>query len=122
MPEIARVATTDEEIDAAIENARRYEKFDRRVVRATYIGNTDSILLLLENGVSHNIPRKLLQGLSDAKSSELNDIELLGRGTGLYWPALDVAHLVSGLLAGVYGSARWMEHLELESEAHRMSA
>ena len=122
MPEIARVATTDEEIDAAIENARRFERFDRRVVRATYLSSTDSVLLLLENGVSHNIPRRLLQGLSEANSDELNDIELLGRGTGLYWPALDVAHLVSGLLTGVYGSARWMEHLQLESESHQMSA
>jgi hypothetical protein len=33
-----------------------------------------------------------------------------------------VAHLVSGLLEGVYGSAKWMEHLDLESEASRISA
>ena len=43
-------------------------------------------------------------------------IEILGNGTGLYWPALDVAHSVSGLLAGVYGSAKWMERLHLESK------
>lgn len=122
MPEIARVATTDADIDAAIDQARRFEKQDRCVVRASYSGGTESILLLLENGVTHSIPRRLLQGLTDANPRDLNNIELLGRGTGLYWPALDVAHLVSGLLAGVYGSAQWMNHLQLESEASRMSA
>jgi len=71
MPEIARVATTDAEIDAAIEQARRLEKQDRRVVRASYSGGTDSVLLLLENGVTHSIPRRLLQGLADANPIEL---------------------------------------------------
>jgi len=122
MPELARMASTDAEIDAAIEEARRLEKYDGRVVHASYSEGTDSILLLLEKGVTLSIPRRLLQGLSDASSGDLNQIELLGRGTGLYWPALDVAHLVSGLLEGVYGSAKWMEHLDLESEASRISA
>ncbi|MGD0294171.1 MAG: DUF2442 domain-containing protein [Terracidiphilus sp.] len=122
MPDIARVVTTDAEIDSAIEHARRHEKQDRRVIRASYSGGTDSIILLLENGVTLSIPRRLLQGLADTNPSVLNNIELLGRGTGLYWPALDVAHRVSGLLAGVYGSAKWMKHLQLESEASRIFA
>jgi len=105
------MVTTDAEIDAAIRQARLFEKYDNRVVRVTYSDRTDRFLLHLENGVTHSIPRWLLQGLSNAEPSALNKIELLGRGTGLYWPALDVAHLVSGLLAGVYGSAKWMKHL-----------
>jgi hypothetical protein len=122
MPDLARVVTTDAEIDAAIREARLFEKYDQRVVRATYSARTDRILLKLENGVTHSIPRKLLQGLSEAEPSDLNKIELLGRGTGLYWPALDVAHLVSGLLAGMYGSAKWMKRLDLESESNQISA
>jgi hypothetical protein len=116
------MVTTDVEIDAAIEAARRTEKFDRRVVRASYSENTDSVVLVLENGVTHSIPRRLLQGLSEAKPEDLKEIELLGRGTGLYWPALDVAHLVSGLLAGVYGSALWMKELNPWAEPGRISA
>lgn len=122
MPELARMVTTDAEIDAAIEEARRLEKHDRRAVRASYSDGTDSIILVLENGVTLSVPRRLLQGLTEAKPGELNQIELLGRGTGLYWPALDVAHLVAGLLAGTYGSAKWMERLDLESETNRISA
>lgn len=126
MPETARVVTTNAEIDAAIEQsrrqARRLEKQDRYVVHASYSNGTDSIILLLENGVTFSIPRRLLQGLDTANPADLNNIELLGSGTGLYWRSLDVAHLVSGLLDGVYGSAKWMMHLQLESEASRMSA
>jgi hypothetical protein len=114
--------TTDAEIDAAMEAARRTEKFDRRVVRASYSESTDSVVLLLENGVTHSIPRRLLQGLSEASSEDTKQIEILGQGTGLYWPTLDVAHLVSGLLAGVYGSARWMKELNLWAEPGRISA
>ncbi len=122
MAELARMVTTDAEIDAAIAEARRLERYDRRVVRASYADGTDSVVLLLENGVTHSIPRKLLQGLSAARPEEVAEIELLGRGTGLYWPSLDVSHLVSGLLAGVYGSARWMKDLNLWPESGRISA
>jgi hypothetical protein len=118
MPELARVVTTDAEIDAAIRQARLYEKYDQRVVRANYSERTDRFLLRLEGGVTHIIPRWLLQGLSEAEPSALNRIELLGRGTGLYWPSLDVAHSVSGLLSGVYGSAKWMKLL-LDSKPTR---
>jgi hypothetical protein len=116
------MVTTDAEIDAAIEEARRWEKYDRRVLRAVYSEGTDSIVLHLENGVTYSIPRRLIQGLRDANFGAIQSIELLGRGTGLYWPELDVAHLVTGLLAGIYGSAKWMEHLQRESEAERISA
>jgi hypothetical protein len=122
MPDQAKVVTTDAEIDAAIEVARRLERYDRRAVRASYSDGTDSILLLLEDGVTLSVPRRLLQGLTEAKPSDLTQVEFLGRGTGLYWPTLDVAHLVSGLLAGVYGSAKWMEHLDLGSDTNRISA
>lgn len=116
MPKDAKVVTTDAEISAAIRQARAYSKYDQHAARASYSDRTDRILIRMENGVSHSFPRKLLQGLSDAPAGDLMKIEILGNGTGLYWPALDVAHSVSGLLAGVYGSAKWMERLHLESK------
>jgi len=115
MPEMATVLTTDAEIDAAIRQARTYEKYDRRALRAAYSERTDRLTLHMDNDVTHVIPRSLLQGLASASPGALNKIELLGSGTGLYWPALDVAHSVSGLLAGVYGSAKWMNRLRQKS-------
>ncbi len=122
MPKLARVVTTDAEIDAAIRRARTFSRYDHRVARATYSVRTDCIQLRMRNGVTHRIPRKLLQGLSEAEPSTLNKIELLGNGTGLYWPVLDVAHSVSGLVAGIYGSAKWMKQLNLEEEETQISA
>jgi hypothetical protein len=112
MPEMAKILTTDAEIDAAIAQARIYEKYDPRAARASYSDRTDRIALHMENGVIHTFPRRLLQGLTDANAGDMRRIELLGRGTGLYWPTLDVAHSVAGLVAGVYGSAKWMKRLE----------
>ena len=122
MPEIVRVATTDAEIDTALQLASVMEKFDRQVASATYSAHTDTILLRMEHGVTYRIPRKLLQGLSEANSHDLGNIELLGRGTGLYWPALDVAHSVSGLLAGIFGSEKWMNQLESDRTRSRRYA
>ena len=116
MAESARVVTSDAEIDAAIRQARAFAKYDHRAARATYSGRTDRVLVRMVDGVTHSFPRKLLQGLSEAPPAALNKIELLGKGTGVFWPVLDVAHSVSGLLAGIYGSAKWMHQLQLDSE------
>lgn len=101
MPDRAKIVTTDAETEAATRQARVLSKYDQRVARASYSAKNRRLSLRLENGAFHTIPIKLLQGLSEASPSELSRIELLGHGAGLYWPALDVAHLVSGLLANL---------------------
>lgn len=111
MPERAKVVTTDEEIDEAIERARRFEKYDRRLVTANYSATTDSLRMTLNDGVTCIIPRALIQGLEGAKESHLKKMQILGNGTGLLWPILDVAHYVPGLLQGVYGTEKWMTAL-----------
>jgi hypothetical protein len=111
MPEAARVGTTDAEIDAALERARQYAKYDRRVVKATYSKASKRLRLVLDDGVTCSIPRQLIQGLAGADEKDLCRIQVLGDGTGLLWPVLDVAHYVPALLQGVYGSEKWMTGL-----------
>jgi hypothetical protein len=111
MPEPAQVITTDAEIDAALERARAYEKVAQRVVRAFYSNATASFRLVFDNGVTYTIPRHLLQGLGEAGEEELKQIQILGDGTGLLWPLLDVAHYVPKMLQGVYGTEKWMTSL-----------
>jgi len=111
MPEPARVVTTDAEIDAAIKRARKYAKYDRRVVKATYSKPTDSLRLVFEDGATYALPCARIQGLAGAPEKDLKRIQILGNGTGVLWPLLDVAHYVPGLLAGVYGSEKWMTAL-----------
>ncbi len=48
------------------------------------------------------IPPHLLQGLQEAKPKELAEIEILGAGSGLYWPQLKTDIALSGLLAKIF--------------------
>lgn len=111
MPETARVAVSDADIDAALGRAREYAKYDRRVVKASSSKTTDRLRLVFDNGVIHAIPRRLIQGLADANEGDLSRIQILSDGTGLLWPVLEVAHDVPALLQGVYGSEKWMTNL-----------
>jgi len=106
---LPRIRTTDVEIDAAIARGKLVDEREPHVLTATYDRRKDAVELRLSNGVELAIPRSLLQGLEDATLPQLENIEILGQGTGLHWPALDVGHYVRGLLAGVFGTKRWME-------------
>jgi hypothetical protein len=107
----ARVTTTDAEIDAAIERAKEYEGKYPRVTRAEYQAGVDLVALYLASGMVVAIPRELMQGLQNATLEHLRNIEILGPGTGLDWPDLDVQHSVEGLINGVFGARRWMAEI-----------
>ena len=107
----ARVAVTDEQIDAARLRARQLQADDRRAVKVVYERKPDLVTLHLDGGVRISIPRKLLEGLQDASPVQLAKVELVGRGTGIHWPLLDVDHYVPGLLNYVFGTSRWMAEL-----------
>jgi hypothetical protein len=107
----ATIVTTDQQIDGALKQARKFVAADRRVVRAEYERKPDLLTLYLDDGVRVSIPRTSLQGLQDANAVQISKIEILGRGTGLHWPLLDVDHYVSGLLNHVFGTSRWMAEL-----------
>ena len=117
MPEPAQITTTDAEIDAALKRSSAFAKYDRNVIKVTYLHSADKLRLVLDDGVICSIPRRLIQGLSGVRKKEkLSQIQLINLGKGLLWPLLDVAHSVPGLLNGVYGSARWMERLKSECQ------
>jgi len=106
----ATVVTTDAEIDAAIARGKNFEP-SHRVVGATYSVGADEVRLRFENGTGLEIPRKLLQGLEDAKPAQLRTIQILGPGTTVYWPDVNVGHHVPELIGGVFGTRKWMSEL-----------
>ena len=106
-----KVVTTDAQIDAALERAKWLATNERRALRAEYVAGEDAVRLVLQNGVKVSIPRRHLQGLEHARPAEMAKIELLGHGTGVRWPALDVDHYVLGLLSDVFGTRQWMAHV-----------
>lgn len=121
MAEAARVVTTDAEIDQALARARQFAKYDRRVSRADYSRTTKRLRLLLDDGARYELPVRLIQGLAHASDRELSRIQIIGRGTGLLWPVIDMAHYVPALLEGVYGTEKWMAALRRQGKMPKLA-
>src|SRR6202521_2451000 len=125
--EAHKVQVSSSQIDAAIAHARQFEANDPRVIGARYEAKEDLVSLYFADGLKVSIPRKQLQGLERANPSQLSKIEIVGNGTGLHWPLLDVDHYVLGLLQHRFGTKRWMNEIGrrgglLKSEAKTKAA
>jgi len=104
-----RIVTTDSEIDRAIERTRRLpeEPLAKEVEYRPGPG-LDLFILKLDDGHRRVLPREDLQGLQSGTREQLARVEIVGGGTGLHWPDLDVDLYVPALLRGVYGNKQWM--------------
>lgn len=104
-----RVVTTGEEIDRAIARAAGLND-ELRVTKVEYRPGRglNLLVLYLSDGHRHVIPVEDVEGLREATREEIGEVEILGRGTGLHWPALDLDLYVPNLLRSVYGTRRWM--------------
>jgi hypothetical protein len=118
-----RVVTTDTQIDQAISRAKALTK-EPRVTGVAYRPGPGLDLLILQMSDGHRcaLPREDLQGLQGATRQQISQIEILGNGTGLHWPALDVDLYVPALLQGIYGTRRWMAEIGAKGGAATSSA
>jgi hypothetical protein len=107
-----RVITSDAEIDRAIERAKKLRD-EPLVAEVEYRpgAGLDLLILKLTDGRRQVIPREELQGLRSATKDQIARVEIVGGGTGLHWPSLDVDLYVPGLLRGIYGSTKWMAEI-----------
>ena len=106
------VVTTNAQIDRAIEQAWSLRD-EPRVTEVEYRPGPglDLLILKFSDGHRHVIPREDLQGLQSATKEQIANVEILGNGTGLHWPALNLDHYVPSLLRHVYGTKRWMAEI-----------
>jgi hypothetical protein len=107
-----KIVTTDAEIDRAIERAKHLQS-DPRVTGVEYRPGPglDLLILRLSDGHRHLIPREDLQGLQSATKEQIMRVEILGNGTGLHWPALNLDLYVPSLLRRIYGTKSWMAEI-----------
>ena len=98
----------DAEIDRAQARGRRRAVTEPRAARARYDRRTGRVVVDLTNGCSFVFPARSVQGLRRATDAQLAEVEILGAGLGLHWPALDADFTVPGLLMGVFGTRAWM--------------
>lgn len=101
--------TTDRQIDHAIAHAQRLR--DEPLVKEVdykYGPGLDLLVLKLSDGRRHLIPREDVQGLESATKEQVAHVEMLGGGTGLHWPDLNLDLYVPALLRGISGNRQWM--------------
>jgi hypothetical protein len=123
----AQVVTSDDEIDRAIRRAKEYEPHRLKAVAVDFDQGMDRIVISLANGVQVVVPRKLLQGLEDAKVAELRQVEIVEANSALHWPSLGVDLYVPALLDGIFGNRQWMATIgasggAAKTEAKRLAA
>jgi uncharacterized protein DUF2442 len=99
---------TRAQIDAGNAHGREIVATLPHAATARYDRRSRRIIVELTNGSLFAFPAELAQGLAGASADQLSEIELSGAGYGLHWPQLDADLTVPGLLAGVFGTARWM--------------
>lgn len=104
-----KVVTTGAEIDRVLKRAKTLR--ENRILTATYNPELNLLLLQLSDGHRHVIPVEEIEGLQTATVAQLSAIEILGNGTGLHWPKLDLDLYIPALLQGKTGAKRWMAEM-----------
>jgi hypothetical protein len=105
-----KVVTTDAEIEAALERAKPQDS-EPRALTVEHIPSLNLLIVGLSNQRRLVLPTEEVQGLGSATHEQMRNYKLIGRGTGICFPELDVDLYVPALIEGVYGNRRWMAQL-----------
>lgn len=84
---------------------------------AIYDRASNRLVIEMKNSTTLIVPCNVMQGLRDADPELIAEVELMPRGAALHWERLDQDFSVAGLLAGRFGTKRWMEQLQREAES-----
>jgi hypothetical protein len=110
--------TTDAEIDAAFERAKKFDSFPRIVEAAYHPGPGEEYLSLkLNTGQRLLIPREQLGELKNATSEQATDLDIGKHGLHVWWPQLD-----DGLYLPDFLQYRWGKEFQEEMESQEMLA
>jgi hypothetical protein len=101
-------ALTDAQIDAALARGKAARLHEPRAATARYDRTHERVVVELTNGCTFAFPPRLAQGLGRATEDQLDQVEVLGRGTGLHWETLDIDLSVPDLLVGLFGTKAYM--------------
>ncbi|HET8791056.1 MAG TPA: DUF2442 domain-containing protein [Modicisalibacter sp.] len=101
------MAITEDVIKQA-EELMAAERDHAHATSARYDRRTKRVIIRLHSGLELTIPPRLVEGLAEAPTEALSEIEVSPSGLGLYWPQLDADLYVPALLEGQFGSKQWM--------------
>ncbi len=113
---MAKFRMSDEEFERqfaeATKRGRERLKLEPRARRAYYDREHNRIVVEMDSGCTFMFPTELAQGLQGASEEDLAAVKVMPPGFDLHWDALDVQFTVAGLMAGVFGTHKWMAELE----------
>src|SRR5260370_22905360 len=92
----------------ANQRAKDLEARIPRAVSAHYDRKTGRIVIHLSSGLIVSFSPADVEGLEDAQTSQLKEIQISPSGFGIHVPALDADLYMPGLLEGFLGSKAWM--------------
>jgi len=96
------------EFKRANRRAKDLEARIPRAVTAHYDRKIGRIVVHLSSGLIVSFSPSDVEGLEDARPSQLKEIQISPSGFGIHVPALDADLYVPGLLEGFLGSKAWM--------------
>ena len=99
---------TATELARARERGAEAARTEPRARAAHYDESSGRVVVELTNGCVFEFPSSLAQGLRGASTEQLREVEVFPGGSGLHWESLDADLWVPALIAGVFGSERWM--------------
>ncbi|MGL4314716.1 MAG: DUF2442 domain-containing protein [Sphingomonas sp.] len=99
---------SDAEWAAAEERGNIELAIKPRALSARYDAVSGRLVIDLVNGSVFAFPPRLAEGLEHATEEQLAKVEILGSGFGLHWEELDVDLKVESVLAGRFGSKKYM--------------
>ncbi len=91
------MTTTDEEIDAALERAKREPEW-ARIVDASYHQELDVIEIKVNDGRRLVFPRENLQALKGSTPEQAADFKISLHGTSIWWTQMDEGHELENML------------------------
>ncbi len=93
--------------------ARRSEERLRepRAKAAHFDRTSKRVVVELTNGCTFMFPSELAQGLRGCDPELIAEVEVEAFGLALHWERLDADLTIDGLLAGMFGTKRWMAEM-----------
>ncbi len=85
---------------------------EAHAIAASYDAATGDLALTLRGGARVLVATQLLQGVAGAPANLIERVEIWGAGSALHWEELDADLLVQDIVAGSFGTRRWMAGLE----------
>ena len=113
--------TFQQQLEQAKSAAMQANLTEPKAISAYYDLAAGLVIVRLQSGAIFSFPPEIAQGLAGAGAEALAQVEVTPMGDGLHWETLDADFSLAGLLAGVFGTKRWMADLQQRGSQQQVS-